>query len=86
MKDEIFAIADQLLRLTAASADFCPPLKSVAGGALHLAQLVQASACPDIAILLSQLELGLQKQQAVMEKLWRVCPGEYRDRRTISFG
>ncbi|KAF8594480.1 TPR-like protein [Ceratobasidium sp. AG-I] len=34
-------IALQLLRLTAASADVLPPLKSAAGGALHIAEIVK---------------------------------------------
>ncbi|KAG8793494.1 POC1 centriolar protein A [Ceratobasidium sp. 428] len=34
-------VALQLLRLTAASADVFPPLKSAAGGALHIAELVK---------------------------------------------
>jgi hypothetical protein len=65
----------QLLRLTHASADVLPPLKSAAGGALYIAELVSVHLCKVIdEHAFSVLDAEIQDKQAGMAGVSGVCP------------
>ncbi|QRW07261.1 hypothetical protein RhiLY_06260 [Ceratobasidium sp. AG-Ba] len=70
-------VAIQLLRLTAASADVFPPLKSAAGAALHIAEMIKASGFKSNKA--EWRELGIYVQDAtasVVESIARLDTAE----------
>jgi hypothetical protein len=67
----------QLLRLTAASADVFPPLKSASGGALHIAEIVLVRQLLDIYVGSSHLlfHIEISCKQGEVGRVWNLRQG-----------
>jgi hypothetical protein len=63
-----------LLEAVVAAADACPPLKSAAGGCLHIAKIVKVYHCFSFILNILSYCIELQIELKGLARAWGRCP------------